>query len=90
MTNYYCLFDTQLNLANLPFPARDDAAAVSMVRNMLLSSSDDVFKRVAPVCDLRQCGTFDEKFGCFLEGFETRLVCPVSDIPLPESKGGVT
>lgn len=88
MINYYCIYDNSLQLANLPFPARDNNEAVSMVRNMLLSADDSILKRISSVCELRLCGTFDQETASFDPVVSARTLCALSDIPLPSSVGG--
>lgn len=90
MINYYAIYDKSLNLSNNPFPARDDSAAVQCVRNMLIAAGDNILPRIVPVCDLRFVGAFDEENACFDNCVSSRLVCSLSDIPLPEPTGGDT
>lgn len=85
---YYCIYDNQLQQANPPFFSRDDKSAVAMVRNILLSASDDVFKRVFPVCDLVYVGSFDCTSAQFESSAGKTFVCHLSDIPLPDASGG--
>jgi hypothetical protein len=86
--NYYCIYDKSLQQANLPFAASDDQSAVRMVRNMLLSATDDVFERVLPVCDLRYVGAFDEVEAKFKSADSNRILCDLSSIPIPSDDGG--
>lgn len=88
MITYYCIFDRSLNLSNLPFAARDDDDAVSMVRNMLLSADRSILGRISDFCELRRCGVFDQKTSTFQSESGAFVVCALSDIPLPKSKEG--
>lgn len=88
MVNYYCIYDNSLELANPMFAASDDQSAVRLCRNMLLSSTDDVFSRIVPSCDLRFVGSFDETTCDFVPSKPARLVCHLSNIPIPHSSGG--
>lgn len=88
MIKYYCIYDKQLNLANPPFAAADDQSAIRMVRNMLLSSDDSVFKRVLSICELRCVGTFDETASVFNSEGSPRVLCDLAAIPVPDNAGG--
>lgn len=88
MLRYYSIHDNSLNLSNPPFSAPDDKSAVRMVRNMLVSADDAVFKRVFPVCDLLYVGSFDETRACFLPEGDAVLVVHLADIPIPDGAGG--
>lgn len=88
MLRYYSIYDNQLQQANPPFFARDDKSAIGMVRNMLLSADDDVFKRVMPVCDLVYVGTFDSTAASFDSTDGKTVICSLADIPIPDAPGG--
>lgn len=83
MINYYAFYDESLKLSNPPFAAADDNAAIRATRNMLLSSSDDVFNKVVPITELVFVGTFDEVKGVFCSIDARRKVISLKDIPLP-------
>lgn len=84
MLRYYCIYDNSLKLANIPFVARDDIEARSIVRNLLLTASDSILQRIIGVCDLRFCGDFNQEDFCFCTDSVPYVVCALSDIPLPE------
>lgn len=88
MTRFYAIYDNSLKLSNAPFACSDDKSAVRMVRNMLLSSPDDVFKRVAPCCDLLFVGTFDNINAVFIPESDKVLIVSLADIPIPDDVGG--
>lgn len=88
MIKYFAIYDNSLQQANPPFAASDEKSAVRMVRNMLVSASDDVFKRVLPVCDLVYVGSFDDIATKFESPDNKKVVCHLSDIPIPDAPGG--
>lgn len=84
MLRCYCIYDNSLKLSNIPFFARDDKEARSIVRNLLLTASDSILQRIIGVCDLCSCGDFNQEEFCFCKDSVPYVVCALSDIPLPE------
>lgn len=91
MINYYALYDNSLKLSNPPFACNDDISAKRLVRNMLISASDDVFTKIVSITSLVFVGRYDEVDAKFIPAPEMVKVCDLCDIPLPapsDNSGG--
>ena len=91
MLNFYALYDNSLKLSNPPFLCNDDISAKRLVRNILLSASDDVFTKIVSVTSLVFVGSFDEVNAKLIPAPDMVKVCDLCDIPIPapaDNSGG--